>query len=207
MALAVKRRANYFEASRMSLVFRELTIHGDKNWRHCYVFAKHAAENGSADMARCMEVYKGLKIKERATITPEQLCDLAGVDPAMFFAEVTREYYAFCGDGANLLEAASRKAVVKKTVLTALTTDGWRDRKMLHEHSGFLPQHNGGGIHVSANANSDSRNAVVLPHELTTMEADTMRYTKLLKSTEVLTVEAPAEAPMKVKALGEKRES
>lgn len=66
---------------------------------------------------------------------------------------------------------------------------------MMLDHAGFLPQKQGGGIHVNASANADLKTAnVILPNELPTMEADTMRFTRILKSNESQAIEAPATA-------------
>ncbi len=189
--------------TRLTLTFRELVINGKKDWRHAWVFAQFAADSGDSDMVKVMECYKALKKKEQATVSPEYVCDLAGVDSNDFAAEVFREYLSYSGDAANLIEAASRPAVVKKQVAVALTTDGWRDRKMLHEHSGFLPQKTGGGIHVNASANADAKSAAILPNELPSMESDTRRFTRTLKDSEPLTIDVPPEqSPARVPALG-----
>lgn len=201
MALTKSSRTPKRPATRLAMIFRELAINGKKDWRNWIVFAQHGADEGDADMQKVIECYRGLKRREQQTITPESICDLAGVNPNDLAAEVFRSYLSYASDAANLIEAASRPAVVRKQVKVALTTDGWRDRKMLHEHSGFLPQKTGGGIHVNASANAENQNAtVVSAPELKSMESDTIRFTRVLKgdakvieSTEI--IEAPARVP------------
>lgn len=192
--------------TRLTLVFKDLEINGKKDWRHAFIFCRFAAEHDSVDMAKVIECYDKLKVRERATASPEFLCDLAGVDVADFFAEVSREYYSFCGDGANLIEAASRPAVVRKSIQFAKTPEGHRDRKMLFEHSGFLPPKTGGGIHVNASATAENQTATVISApELPSMESDTLRFTRVLKgdTTKVIEAsEAPAIAPARVPSLG-----
>lgn len=205
MAVAKTTRAPKVLApiTRLTLTFRELQINGKKDWRHCWSFAQFAADSGDPDMTAAMECFRKLKKREQETVSPEYVCGLAGVEPGDFAGQVFREYLSYAGDAANLIEAASRPQVVKKQVAVALTTDGWRDRKMLHEHSGFLPKKTGGGIHVSANATADAKSAAILPNELSSMESDTKRFTKALKDSEPLTIDVTAEAPpARVPALG-----
>ena len=207
MAAAVTTRAPKEVAplkpsTRLTLTFRELSVEGKKDWRHCFLFARHAAENDE-EMAKVMAAYDGLKKRERAAATPEFVCDLAGVDPRDFAAEVFREYLSFSGDAANLIAAAGLPEVVRKSVEVAKTTKGVQDRKMQFEHANFLPQKQGGGIHVNANASVENKSAVILPNELPSMESDTMRFTRVLKSEQVKVIESgtDAGAPARVPAL------
>lgn len=170
--------------TRLTMTFRELSIEGRKDWRHWVIFAQHAADEGDADMVKVMECYHGLKKRERQTATPEFVADLAGVSPNDLAAEVFRSYLSYASDASNLIEAAGRPEIVRRQVEFAKKEAGWRDRKMLHEHSGFLPQKQGGGIHVNAQANAETQTAtIVQAPELPTMESDTLRFTRTLKDT------------------------
>ena len=58
MAAAVTTRAPKEVAplkpsTRLTLTFRELAVEGKKDWRHCFLFARHAAENDE-EMAKVM---------------------------------------------------------------------------------------------------------------------------------------------------------
>lgn len=190
--------------TRLTLTFRELAIDGRKDWHLCWTFAQMAADSGDEDMIALMECYNGLKKREKASATPEYVCSLAGIDPNDMAAEVFREYLRFAGDAANLIEAANRPDVVRRSVRFAKKENGHRDRKMLFEHSGFLPTKTGGGIHVNATANAETQNATVISApELPSMESDTRRFTKVLKSEAVQVIESdtPAIAPARVSAL------
>lgn len=207
MAIAVSRRDPPVKApesmTRLTLTFRDLVLDGKRSWRHCFTLAKFAADGGSVDMRRFHDAYHGLKLRERAKATPEFVADLAGVDPEDVIAEVSRIYYRLGEDTSNIIASASHAAVVKKSIAVAKTTDGHRDRKMLFEHSNFLPPKTGGGIHVNASANAENKSAtIVSAPELTSMESDTLRYTRILKSESVKLIDAPSEAPKGVPALG-----
>lgn len=191
--------------TRLAMTFREIEIEGRKDWRNCWIFAQFAADEGDEDMVRVMETYKGLKNKERVSATPEFVCDLAGVNPNDFAAEIFRAYLSYSGDAGNLIAAAAHPKVVGATVKNAMTAKGHQDRRMLLDHAGFLPQKQGGGIHVNASANADSKTAnVILPNELPTMESDTIRFTRSLKSnTTSQTIDAQVIAPAPVLPLGQ----
>jgi hypothetical protein len=196
-------------ASRLTMVFRELEIEGKKDWRNAWTFARYAADNGSVDCKAVVECYSRLKLRERAVATPEHVCDLAGVNANDFAAEIFREYIAFAGDAANLIEAANRSRVVRKSVAVALTNEGHRDREMLFKHSGFLPEKQGGGIHVNASANAENKVAnVIRDTGMESMEANTLRMTRTLKGGFTATIEAAPDAiaPASVKALTERKE-
>jgi hypothetical protein len=177
--------------TRLTMIFRELAIEGKKSWRNWVVFAQHCADEDDAEMQKVMECYRGLKKREQQTASPEFVCDLAGVNPNDLAAEIFRSYLSYASDAANLIEAASRPEVVRKSVQFAKEFEGHRDRKMLFEHSGFLPQKTGGGIHVSANASAETKTAVIHAPELESMEANTLRFTKTLKSAPSNIIGAP----------------
>ncbi len=186
------------------MLFRELRIEDVKTWRNIWVFAQIAADSGNAEMAAVMECYRGLKTKkERASSTPESVCDLAGMDPDEFAAEIFREYLRYSSEAANLIAAASLPEVTRKSVQVAKTKDGWRDRKMQFEHSNFLPQKHGGGIHVNASASAESKNATfVQAPELPRPEDETIRFTRVLKDSQVTTIDSQRALPPPVPALG-----
>ena len=187
----------------LTLTFRELVLNGKKDWRHVWVFGQIAADSGATDMTAVMECYRGLKVRERATVTPEYVCDLAGVDPADFAAEVMRVLAKYSGDTSTVIAAVEHPEIVRKSIQFAKKEAGHRDRKMIFEHSGFLPQKSGGGIHVNATANADAKSAAILPNELPSMESDTRRFTRTLKDTDPLTIDVPPDqAPARVPALG-----
>ena len=189
--------------TRLTMIFRELAIEGKRNWKNCWTFAQQVADEGDADMKAVMEVFNGLKKREQDGCTPEYVCELAGVDPNDMAAEIFRAYLSYTSDVSNLIAAAGHPEIVKKSIQFAKTEEGHRDRKMIFEHSGFLPQKSGGGIHVNATANADAKSAAILPNELPSMESDTRRFTRTLKDSEPLTIDVPPDqAPARVPALG-----
>jgi hypothetical protein len=191
--------------SRLALIFRALTIQGHANWKNCWFFMECAAKDGDEEALKVFKVWKKLPKFEKDKRSPEEVCEMAGVDPRDFGAFVFREYLSYSQEAGNVIAAAGHPRVVAASVKIAQKEEGWRDREMLFRHQGFLPERQGGGIHVTANANADNRNAVVLPAELPSMESDTIRMSRILKPGETVTVEAAPEERRKVPALGEAR--
>ncbi len=204
MTILESRRGPRMPKTYLTMVLHELVVDGKKTWRNCWHFAKIGADAGQPEMMRVMETWNGLRVKERERMTPEEVLEIAGVDPRDFAAEVFREYLTMATDASNLIEAANRPAIVKASIDFAKKKDGFRDRQMLLEHGQFIQQKQGGGIHVSANANAENKSAVILPAELGSMESDTLRYTRVLKNSDVPAIEAQSESTRKrVAALGE----
>jgi hypothetical protein len=191
--------------TRLAMTFRDLALDGAKDWRNWVVFAQFAADDGDEDARAVIDCFRKLKPREKNEVSPEYVCDLAGVKPADLAAQIFRMVYIYAGDAAALIEAAARPAVVQKTVNVALTDEGWRDRQMLHQHSGFLPRP--GGSNISVNASANVQSAMFSPaHELPSVEVDTMRFTKALKDGKVIEGEAVEIESSPVAALGAGRD-
>lgn len=189
--------------TRMTMIFRELEIDKKKSWRFCWVFAQHAADDGDDEMVAVMDCFKKLKKREQANATPEFVCDLAGVSPNAFAGAVFQSYVAYSEQAANLVAAAGLPGVVRKSVEVAQTSKGVADRKFQFEHSGFLPTKQGGGIHVNATANAETKTAtIVQAPELPSMESDSLRFTRLLKDSTTITAQPAIEPAAPVKSLG-----
>ncbi len=201
MTILESRRGPRMPKTYLTMVLHELVVDGKKTWRNCWHFAKIGADAGQPEMMRVMETWNGLRVKERERMTPEEVLEIAGVDPRDFAAEVFREYLTMATDASNLIEAANRPAIVKAAIDFAKKKDGWRDREMLFKHSSFLPQKSGGGIHVNANSSSEVKSAVVLPGEIASMESENVRMTRVLKADSVTVELASEEKPRKVPAL------
>lgn len=177
--------------TRLMLTFRHLEIDGHKSWRNLWCFAQHAADNGSDVCAKVMDFYKRLTRKEQRAATPEFICQEAGIDSDEFSGEVFASYMKYSNGAANVIAAAALPKVVKRSVAQALTPEGYRDRQMQFQHSGFLPTKQGSNINVSANANVDSRTAVVTAAELPSMESDSLRFTKILRNNAAELIDQP----------------
>ena len=207
MAVAVSRRdppvKSLAPTSRLAMVFRELAINGKRDWKNWIVFCQHAADEGDEEMQRVVECYNGLKKRERASATPEFVADLANVAANDLAAEVFRSYLAYSNDASNLIAAAGLPDVVRTSVRVAKTKEGVQDRKMQFDHAAFLPQRQGGGIHVNASANAENKSAtIVSAPELESMEKNTLRMTRILKGELTEQVSVASDSPRSVPALG-----
>jgi hypothetical protein len=96
---------------------------------------------GSSDpLAKAyLVIYDSLTFKQRQAAPIEAICVKAGIDTEKFFATVAGAVFSQTRHTAELMAAAAQPDVVQATVDAALDPRGKVDRKMLHQHSGFLP--------------------------------------------------------------------
>lgn len=69
----------------------------------------------------------------------EAICVSEGISPPRLLGVLTEAAVIQTRFASELLAAASQPAVVEATVVNAQLPRGDKDRKMLHQHSGFLP--------------------------------------------------------------------
>ncbi len=69
----------------------------------------------------------------------DALCEAHGVAPAHFIGVVGEAEVRFRNNFSILIAALNMPAIVAASAKRALTPNGFRDRKMLMEHAGFLP--------------------------------------------------------------------
>lgn len=79
-------------------------------------------------------------ISQHQKLAPvEAICAAEGIDTIKFLGVIAEAAFTQTRMVSELMAAASQPDVIQATVEGALTPDGDRDRKMLHQHSGFLP--------------------------------------------------------------------
>jgi predicted TIM-barrel enzyme len=92
-------------------------------------------------------------------------------------AEVT---YRIAIYKAQIVAALALPSVVERSIETALTEDGIADRKMLFQHSGFVPTPKGSQTNIAitqnTQANATSRSVVAVPPPEQTIRSLTERF-------------------------------
>lgn len=120
----------------LALCFR----HIKPSWKHYIDYvALCAVEDKDQQMAKVINTYNALLPRERATVTPELLCELSKVSHKELFAAVCGKLFERSQQESALITAANLPRVVERTMQQAATKGGVRDREMVHKHSGFLP--------------------------------------------------------------------
>lgn len=117
-----------------------------------------------------LEEWENLSSTGRKSVSMDQICKAKGIDPFHFLGVVAEAAIKFRDNASVILAAMQMPAVVQKSIKTALTKDGVRDRKMLFEHAHFIPTP-GGATFVNQFAAKVEQNAGVEPGRLPSFES------------------------------------
>jgi len=69
----------------------------------------------------------------------DEVCRKLKMDPFHFLAVVAEAAIKFRDNASVIMAGLSLPNIVEKSVAVGLTDEGWRDRRMMMQHSGFLP--------------------------------------------------------------------
>jgi hypothetical protein len=96
---------------------------------------------GSADpIAKAyLKRYDSLPARMQKLAPVEAICVAEGIDTTKFFGIIAESVLTQTRFTSQLMAAAAQPSVVEATITSALQADGDKDRKMLHQHDGFLP--------------------------------------------------------------------
>ncbi len=137
----------HLQPSPLSVAFRHIR----PSWRHYIDYAKTAAKEGDPDMQKVVATLGGLSLREQATIMPEQLCELAGIQTEVLFGSVCTQLWRSSRMEANVITAINYPKVIERTAKSALTKTGVKDREMFHRATGFIKTPNGPSVVVNNN--------------------------------------------------------
>ncbi len=82
---------------------------------------------------------RGLTDKQAAMLPFEAFCVAADVSPQDALGLITSEVFDQSSKASALLAATQHPAVTRATIEAALSPLGTPEKKMLHQHAGFLP--------------------------------------------------------------------
>lgn len=97
-----------------------------------------------------------LSHSQKARVTLDDLCIAVDVPPVDLLKEVAGIAFSMNVDISNLIAAIHQPRVVDRTIKAAMRADGVDDRRMLHQHSGFLPAPRGAQINVSTTVSAQA---------------------------------------------------
>lgn len=95
--------------------------------------------SGKAQARQILEMRDRLSIKLRDGVPFEAYCVAANVRPQDALALLTVEVFDQASKASALLAASQHPAVTEATIMAALSPLGTAEKKMLHQHAGFLP--------------------------------------------------------------------
>lgn len=76
---------------------------------------------------------------QKKTVSIDTICQAKGVDPFHFLGVVCEAAVKYRDNASLIIAALSMPNVIERSVKTALTKDGFKDRELLAKHSGFIP--------------------------------------------------------------------
>jgi len=92
--------------------------------------------------------YEETPDSHKSKLKLEALCETAGIPSSEFLGSTIAAIYSRNVDIGKMIAAASHPKVVEATVENAQTRNGFMDRKMMHDHMGFLPLPKGMNINI-----------------------------------------------------------
>lgn len=126
-------------------------------------------EGSSKPQARAiLEVRSRLNKRQSKDVPFEAYCVAADVSPRDALALLTVEVYDQAGKASALLAASQHPAVTAATVAAAMSPLGTAEKKMLHQHAGFLPVPKTSIVNVHGNhavIGGEQKNVVLAPVE------------------------------------------
>jgi len=127
--------------------------------------------------------------QRRLAVTPEDLLAEVGVAPAAFIGKLAEVVFTMGRDTSRLISACAEPMVVEKLAARAQTDEGFNDRRLFLQSSGFAPSPQT-AINVSQDNRSVSvsQTAIGLPD----MSADAVRFTEIIRGGEHKKIESPS---------------
>lgn len=115
--------------------------------------------HGEERIKKILWAYDQLSERDKRAVRLEDLCAAVEMAPSEFLAYVVPEIYRRGVDMAQLISAVAHPRIVEASVIAAQMSDGFSDRKLLLEASGFLPQKN--GLVINNSNNQTTQTAIV----------------------------------------------
>lgn len=107
---------------------------------------------------------------QKRSVSLFQICKLKNIDPFHFIGVVGEAAIKFRDNASVIIAALGMPGVIERSVKTALTRDGFKDREALMKHSGFLPVPAGGTFVNTFAAKIEQNNEVIASAALPSFE-------------------------------------
>lgn len=144
VARARTRRFTLANRSPLSVAFR----HIPGGWRRYVEYVDLAARNGDQGMAKFIACYQGLSARDRASVWPEQICELAGVSPGELVGAACRAIWENKAAESSMVSSMAHPQVLMNTIRLAKKAENYKDRELYFRLSGSLPDKKGASINI-----------------------------------------------------------
>lgn len=147
-----KKPTTFASCSPLSVSFRHIRgSAGHSGWRGFIQFVEYAARTGDEDMARLHACYLALTPRDKKNVWPEQLCQLAGVNPGDLVGAVCKAIWESKAAESSMISAIAHPEVLLELVKLAKDPKHYQDREMFFRMTGSLPDKKGSSINIINN--------------------------------------------------------
>lgn len=134
------------QATPLSNAFRSI----EPTWRNYIYYVDLSAKAGDEAMAKVIASYTALPAKERNSIMPEKLIDLAGVESADLISAVSRQVWLHKQSESTITASMNHPKVIEQTAAYAISRfDAFKDRELFMRLTGTLPDKKGASIVIN----------------------------------------------------------
>lgn len=149
-------RLRLSQRSPLSVAFR----HIPGGWRRYIEYVDLAARKGDEAMQRFRTSYEALTSRDKASVWPEQICDLANVPPGDLVGAVCKQIWETKAAESSMVSSIAHPEILMATIKWAKKEAGGRDRELYFRMMGSLPDRKGASINIF---NQAAGGAPVLP--------------------------------------------
>ena len=118
------------------------------NWRGYILYVDMAARKGDAAMERFRAAYESLSLRDRAGAWPEQICDLANVEPGELYGAVCRQMWDAKAAESSMMCSIEHPEVLGAMIKFAKKPEHYHDRELFLRTTGSLPDKKGASINI-----------------------------------------------------------
>jgi hypothetical protein len=119
-------------------------------------FIEYARLSPDPKIKEAVHRWDTLSLNQKKRMTVDMLCAAVEIPPVDMLKEVTGIAYQYNIDLSNFIAAVHQPQVVDRTIKSALRKDGVDDRRMMHQHSGFIPSPRGPQVTISNNVSAQA---------------------------------------------------
>ena len=99
-------------------------------------------------MARFVKAYESLSPQARRELWPEQICDLANVEPGELYGAVCRQLWETKAVESSTISSIQHPELLLATIRFAKKEENYKDREMCFRMMGSLPDKKGTAINI-----------------------------------------------------------
>jgi hypothetical protein len=132
----------------VAVAFRKI----EPTWRNYVYYVERAADNGDENMKKFLAVYKALPAKEKLSIMPEQICDMAGIQVRELIGPVSVEIWSHHQTESVITASINHPKMIEATAnYGQIRPDNNKDRELFFRMTGNLPDKKGASVVINNN--------------------------------------------------------